>query len=165
MKNLIFALLISTAAAAQPAEFETKLVLPLNDTTIEGITYQRKVEYTQLHYNLTAKQVVVRATVTTYRGATTFFTGVSDSRLYANIEIVADNSTMVDSSGNIVMSYTQYIEEYFDTTKQAYKPNTRRLFREYSWYQFLGEFIPVKIHDAIRQAMYRWALRQRFINL
>jgi hypothetical protein len=165
MKKIILLLLISTAAASQPAEFETRLVLPLNDTTIEGVTYKRELEATQLHYNLKSKYVVVRATVTTYRGTTAFFQRDVLSRLGVDIEVIADNSTMVDSMGNVQMSYTYYVQQYYDDSLQVWKPGTPRLFREYSWYQFLANFQPVIIHQAILQAMQRWAIRQRFINL
>jgi len=178
---LIILLLISAAAYSQPASFKTMVQLPLSDTAIEGVSYSRKLVFHRLDYTTYGESVSVRCFLKTYRETTDFFSGSNILRLDEQIEIVADNSSMVDSSGNLLMTFAQYETLYrnVDTTYQLgdstvtrkrdikageWITGTPRYWREYQWYQFVSSYQPVIIHQAILQAMYRWALRNHFIN-
>jgi len=182
MKYILFLLLIiSTASYSQPATFKTVVQLPLSDTAIEGVSYNRKLVFHRLDYTTYGESVSVRCFLKTYRETTDFFTGSNIDRLDENIEIVADNSSIVDSMGNLLMTFAQYETLYLntDTTYQLgdstvtrkrdikageWITGTPRYWREYEWYQFVSSYQPVIIHQAILQAMYRWALRNHFIN-
>ena len=178
---LAILLIISTASFGQPATFKTVVQLPLSDTAIEGVSYSRKLVFHRLDYTTYGESVSVRCFLKTYRETTDFFSGSNIDRLDQNIEIVADNSSVVDSSGNLLMTFAQYESLYrnVDTTYQLgdstvtrkrdvkngeWITGTPRLWREYEWYQFVSSYQPVIIHQAILQAMYRWALRNHFIN-
>jgi len=175
-------LLISGSAFAQPATFKTVVQLPLSDTTIESVSYNRKLVFHRLDYTTYGESVSVRCYIRTYRNTTHFFEGTSNQRLSGNVEIVADNSSMVDSMGNLVIMYSDYETLYRNsdttymvgdstvthkrdtTTESEWITGTPRYWREYEWYQFVSSFQPVIIHQAILQAMYRWAARNYFIN-
>ena len=176
----ILFLMLSIACFAQPATFKTSVELPLSDTTIEAVSYNRKLVFHRLDYTTYGESVSVRCYIRTFRNTTEFFTGTANVRLSGNVEIVADNSSMVDSMGNLIMMYSEYETLYRNsdttytvgdstithkrdtTTESEWITGTPKLWKEYEWYQFVSSYQPVIIHQAILQAMYRWALRNHY---
>ena len=163
MKYIILLLLFPAALSAQIRSYDTTVVVDLADK----FGMQRKAVFSSLAYNYDQKVVGVIMTVKYFfNGQEVNEPGITPYKATTNTEpgeciIVATQEPMADTTYNNL--YAEHDStgaiERDSLGNIIYKPDAPLAYDSFSFYVFVAQNYPIKLHEVIRGAMIRWARR------
>lgn len=165
MKYIILLLLFPVAVSAQIRSYDTTVTVDLADK----FGMQRKAVFSSLSYNYDAKVVGIIMNIKYYyEGVEVKEPGISNYQVSSvtapgECIIVATQEPMADTTYNNL--YAEHDStgaiERDSLGNIIYKPDAPLAYDSFSFYVFVAQNYPIKLHDVIRGAMVRWARRNK----